>query len=531
MKLIKQKNHKDMFELPKELFFTGLNVTVDAVAIVNVNGTILWVNKSFEELTGYSAKEAIGKDTSLLKSGQQSEQFYQNMWNTLTSSQVWHGELWNKKKCGRYYLEDQTITPIENIDGDITHFIAIKRDISKKQLIKQQLEYADKMEAIGQIIGGFSHSFNNQVAKALGYTELATKILNTLTISQEHTKLLKHLRNINNASQESKKLIFQLQQYCRESAVQYEQLSLSQTVDEFIPLIRNTLPTQITLTYIGDKKNTLINADSMQLNQMLLILVQNAVSAQKNRVGKIQIEVKQISVNEQLCNSCCQSISGDYVSLSVKDDGNGIDEKHMKKLFLPFFTTHQIDGGTGMGLSVLHSLLHEHKGHVIVSSNENTHTIFNLLFPFKKSKDLKVDTQECNQVEEKNKTHILLVDDEQNVIDLLSEILEFVGYNVTAHTNVQSALSEYMSSPNKFDLLVTDNNMAGLTGLMLIRAIKNITPNLPSILISGKAVDEFNDDETFKSMVNGYLMKPFKTQQLSVMIEKLIAESLNNKSV
>ena len=203
----------------------------------------------------------------------------------------------------------------------------------------------------------------------------------------------------------------------------------------------------------------------------------------------------------------------------------------MKKLFLPFFTTHQIDGRTGMGLSVLHSLLHEHKGHVIVSSNENTHTIFNLLFPFKKSKDLKVDTQECNQVEEKNKTHILLVDDEQNVIDLLSEILEFVGYNVTAHTNVQSALSEYMSSPNKFDLLVTDNNMAGLTGLMLIRAIKNITPNLPSILISGKAVDEFNDDEIFKSMVNGYLMKPFKTQQLSVMIEKLIAESLNNKSV
>jgi PAS domain S-box-containing protein len=552
MKLNDQDSLDDINEiaqLPLELFFSALKATVDAVVIATVKGKILWVNNAFEQLTGYCYQEALGQDTRLLKSGRQSDQFYQNMWNTLNSAKVWQGELWNRKKDGSLYFEDQTITPVIN-NGIITHYVAIKRDISEKVAIKKQLEHAEKMDAIGQIVGGISHNFNNKLANILGYNELATELLNELIdeqavneapanekASNENTsnkssadeksaqhKLSNYLDKIHLAGLDAKKLVSKLQTFCREEGEQFQSLSLVEVINDILPIVNNLLPQNIKLSFITDNHRELINADAAQLQQMLMILLKNAIKASFGH-GNITIEVKKAELAEQICRGCQQNISGHYIALTIKDNGQGINAKYLPKLFLPFFTTHQMEGGTGMGLSVLHGMLHEHHGHILVTSEPEQGACFTLLFPIippnaVTEKLTTENTEQGNEVHKK--AHILFVDDEQPVVDLFTEILEFTGYQVTAQTNVQSALALFMQAPDCFDLVIADQNMHGITGLMLIRAIKNVNPDIPTILISGNERAEFEQDITFIETVDGFLNKPFKTKQLQDLVGKLL---------
>lgn len=504
--------------LPKDLFFLALNSAVDAVVITDNNGEILWVNSAFEQLTKYSMHEAIGKDTSLLKSGRQSEQFYQSMWNTLTSAKVWQGQLWNKKKCGEQYLEEQTITPVVNAKNEITHFIAIKRDVSEKVAIKRQLEHAEKMEAIGQLVGGISHNFNNKLTSILGYNDLAIELSEQISDPQFD----KYLDKTKLAALEAKKLVSQLQIFCREEGKHYKAISLVEVIGEILQLVTNTIPEKVKFTFSSDNDVAKIEADPAQLHQMLMILIHNSIKALPDG-GNIRVQVNKVSLSEEVCSSCHQNFDGNYIELSVSDNGSGILQKYIKKLFLPFFTTDKIGGGTGMGLSILHGMLHEHNGHIRVTNEQEKETSFRLFFPVYQqnvaNKDQSViePTSAC----ELAKTHILLVDDELSFALLMVEFLERAGYKVTTKTDVQSALSLYMSMPEQFDILITDQNMPGITGLMLIRAVKSVNANLPAILVSGKSSEEFKDDANFNELVNGFLSKPFKTEQLYQLVTDL----------
>ncbi|MBL4909579.1 MAG: PAS domain S-box protein [Alteromonadaceae bacterium] len=518
--------------LPLELFYSVLKATVDTVVIVDAQGTILWVNNAFAQLTGYSYKEVLGKDTRLLKSGKQSEQFYQNMWNTLASGKVWQGELWNRKKDGSLYFEDQTITPVMNNEV-ISYYVAIKRDISEKVAIKKQLEHAEKMDVIGQLVGGISHNFNNKLATILGYVDLSNEL--PLSLPFSHEKSDSYLAKIQLAALDAKKLVSQLQIFCREEGQAFKTHSLPSVVNDILPIATNLLPQNIKLTFSHDNHNELINADVLQLQQMLMILIKNSIKAITG-MGNIIISVNKVTVAEQTCCGCHQPINGTFIALSIEDNGQGIEAKYLPKLFLPFFTTRIMDGSTGMGLSVLHGMLHEHNGHIVVTSKVKQKTTFTLLFPVieqiasAKISPVENTNESDNENTNKNdsKAHILFVDDEQIVVDLFTEILMFSGYKVTAETNVQSALALFIQQPKQFNLVIADQNMHGLTGLMLIRAIKNIDPTIATILISGNERAEFEQDLTFIETVDGFLMKPFKTTELQVLVEKLLQHTAIN---
>ena len=535
-------NTNQSAKLPLELFYSALNATVDTVVIVDAQGTILWVNNAFEQLTGYSYKEVLGQDTRLLKSGKQSYSFYQNMWNTLTSGNVWQGELWNRKKDGSLYFEDQTITPVMNNDI-VSYYVAIKRDISVKVAIKKQLEHAEKMEAIGQLVGGISHNFNNNLANVLGYNELATEFVLHLTKNdhaqkQTYAKLNNYLNKINSAAHAAKNLVSQLQTFCREEGQEFKPLSLLTVINDILPIASNLLPQNIHFTFNSDNHQELINADAVQLQQMLMILIKNSIKAITG-VGSITVEINKVTLAEQTCCGCHQHLNGTFIALSIQDNGQGIESKYLSKLFLPFFTTRIMDGGTGMGLSVLHGMLHEHHGHILVSSKITQGTTFTLLFPILEqitsTKNLPVensnerDNENTNENTNQNdsKAHILFVDDEQIVINLFTEILILNGYKVTAETNVQSALAVFMQNPQDFDLVIADQNMHGITGLMLIRAIKNVNPTIATLLISGNEQADFEQDATFIEAVDDFLMKPFKTTALQNLVEKLLSSTID----
>jgi len=309
-------------------------------------------------------------------------------------------------------------------------------------------------------------------------------------------------------------------------------------ISELVPLVAKSIAKNINITFNAAPHVALIEAEPTQLHQMLMILIHNSIKALPNG-GEIVVELNQCDFKQgveqegttQICCSCHRNIIGNFVELAIGDNGQGITQKNIQKLFLPFFTTHQMDGGTGMGLSVLHGMLHEHHGHVLISSEPEQGAKFSLLFPVYEQINAIDDVIHNEVVNRDNldKAHILLVDDEQIVVDLLAELLTFSGYQISAHTNVQSALAMFMAAPETFDLLITDQNMAGLTGLMLARAIKQVRIDLPAILISGKPVDNFADDINFIESIDGFLTKPFKTKQLNTLVEKLIKDNSSAK--
>ncbi len=505
-------------KLPEELFFKALNSAVDAVVIADKKGMILWVNTAFEQLTGYPCHEALGKDTSFLKSGKQTDTFYKNMWNTLSLAQVWQGELWNKKKSGELYLEDQTITPVLDNNNDITHFIAIKRDVSEKIAVKRQLEHADKMDAIGHIIGGLNHHFNNKLTSIIGYSELAQEL--SFGLTGDFEKLTDYITHIKVSAQETKRLIDQLDFFYEKDHEVFNSTSLVVAAGEVIELIKTMLPANIHFVFNACENFDEIECDHTLIHQMLIILVHNAIDAMPEG-GSITLAIEQQEWLNEPCCSCLETVNGKYLNLSLQDSGQGINKEDFKKLFLPFFTTRQMEGYTGIGLPTLHKILHKHNGHVFINSDLEKGTKINLLFPLASPHMIKPISSELT-TSSLHLTHILLVDDDPSIVDSMSEILQFKGFKVTAKTSVQSALSILTQNPDEFDLLITDQNMPGISGLSLIRAIKNIKTDIPAILVSGRTRDSFDDDDNFSELVDGFLSKPFSSEALNQLIEKLI---------
>ena len=220
-------------------------------------------------------------------------------------------------------------------------------------------------------------------------------------------------------------------------------------------------------------------------------------------------------VTDKICSSCHKNMNGDFMTLSIHDNGKGIDSKDIENIFLPFFTTREREGGTGMGLSVLHGLLHDQQGHVLVDSIAGQYTEFKLLLAEEK---LVIRDQEINQKVGRN-IHIMIVDDEVPVGNVLAEILKHYDFEVTVETDSKQALINFNKHPDRYDLIITDKEMPNLTGIELAKLINDIKNNVPVILITGYGKDSVNENvESIKAI----LSKPFETMELIGNIRKLI---------
>lgn len=495
-----------------DLFRTVLSATADGVVITNKEGNIKWVNPAYEKLTGYSIGEVVNKNPKILKSGKQNPAFYAELWDTILAGNVWKGELWNKRKDGVIYLEEQSITPVTDDQGEVTHFIAIKRDVTKQHQLQEQLHQAKRIEAIGQLTAGVAHNFNNKLASILGFAELAS----------EEAKLYSNeeiddcLNEITIAGKSARDLVRQMMAFSLNELSELKPGNIDLIVRQAIKLISSTIPSSIKVM-VDLKEVPQVMLDPVRLHQMLISLAMNATEAMSGH-GELTISTDVIRVDNIECSSCHEIIKGDYVSISIKDTGKGILLGDQDKIFMPFFTTGQNEGRTGMGLSALHGMLHEMHGHVIVESVTEQFTAFTLLLPVNKVsneaivEDTGVDNSEVDAENKyKEKMHIMIVDDEESVANFLSEILELNGYQVSRETNSKEALKNISASSDKYDLLITDQSMPELSGAELAKLVNGIRADLPVILMTGYQIDK--DSKEFE-FINDVLIKPFETKEL-----------------
>jgi len=486
----------------------------ETVIITDSAGTIQYVNPAFERLTGYSRVEVLGQTPRILASGKQKPLFYTSMWATLRQGKVWRGHLTNRKKDGSLFKEEGTISPVLDSDGKISNFVAVKRDVSREVSLEKQLRQAMKMEAIGTLAGGIAHDFNNILAAILGYGEMARNQL------AGDDPVRRDLDQIILAGTRAADLVQQILTFSRQGEDDFRPLKVQFIVKEVLKLLRSSLPATIELKETIALDSGPVSADPSQIHQVLMNLCTNAKHALGDDGGTLTVSLTEIEVTDSHpVGDCPQLLPGTYLDLKVGDTGYGIDEMTQLKIFDPFFTTKEKGEGTGLGLSVVHGIVKQHKGEITVTGKPDQGSTFHVYLPVINAE---IDISEI--VVEKivgGRERILLVDDELALTDMLERMISRLGYTVTVFNSSMEALVWFQKNPDNVDLVITDMTMPKMTGVDMAINLLALRPELPVVLCTG--FSEIVDESRAKSLgICEYVMKPVDKQTIAKAIRSAL---------
>ena len=356
----------------------------------------------------------------------------------------------------------------------------LKKEQERTRLEKD-LEQARKMEALGQLTGGIAHDFNNMLGIIMGYTELSLE----KTKNDASSKIPEYLKNVMTASNRAKELISSMMLFSRTDGGKYQTMNISPLVKEDIKMLRSIIPSSIEIKSYIDETLPAVLIEPVKLQQLLMNLCVNARDAMDNK-GLLTVE---LNLHEDVSNNCLichQHIKGDWINLSVSDNGSGMTDAIKSHIFEPFFTTKAQNKGTGMGMAVVHGIVQDLNGHIFIDSELGKGTTIHILLNpvYNKYKLTEDSHPQPKQLENKHE-HILVVDDEEHISKLTKEILLAAGYQCTNFTSSIDALNEFSQYPKKYNLIISDQTMPELTGLEMIKRMQKIRSDIPVIIATG----------------------------------------------
>jgi len=481
------------------------------VMITDKNGIIEFVNPRFTQLTGFSFEEAIGRNPRIQK-GDTPHEVFQDLWETITTGKVWEGDLRNKRKDGSLFWEHATISPIRDESGEITHYLAIKEDITERRNLEAQLRQSQKLEAIGTLAGGIAHDFNNILTAIVGYSTLLRMDKKLDNKSREYANNLLGL--VERASHLTKGLLA----FSRKQVMKPKQVNLNDIVITIIKLISRLIGESIAVETKLTASPLPIMADCGQIEQVLMNLATNARDAMPSG-GTLSIATDMAILepeNQLLTNS---SQPGNYALISVGDTGCGMDEATMARIFEPFFTTKGPEKGTGLGLSILYGIIKQHHGLVTVTSTPGTGTTFTILLPLTGmvgSGGSPTVSAPLPGVET-----VMLVEDDPSIRLVLSDVLRQFGYRVVEAPDGERALEIFRKNAGEISLVILDIIMPRKNGRETYEAMLKIKHDIHTLFISGYPTDVITQSE-FLPPGAQFLQKPVSPMELLGSVRKIL---------
>jgi PAS domain S-box-containing protein len=483
--------------------------------ITDTDGKILYVNPAFEKTSGHTRAEALGQNPRILKSGQQDAEFYRRMWEVLGRGEVWSGHITNRRKDGKLYDEEATISPIRDAAGKIVSYVAVKRDVTREMQLEAQFHQAQKMEAVGQLAGGVAHDFNNILGVIIGYGELITEDL------EPDSPLRKYAEEIRQAAERAKGLTQQLLVFSRKQKVQLVVLDLNETVKNLEKMLRRLIGENIEMKVVPGSEIGRIKADTGYIGQVLMNLTVNARDAMPHG-GKLTITTGNVTLDENCTRTHQGVLPGSYVTLAVSDTGTGMTPEVKARIFEALFTTKPAGKGTGLGLATCHSIVQQSGGHIEVDTDVGKGTTFKIYFPrVDKPVEAAAAQVQTGPVPRGTET-LLIVEDELPVRHLARQVLESLGYQVLRAGNGQDALNlarDHKGSPIR--LVVTDVIMPRMGGKVMADWLKTIYPDLKVLFTSGYTDDALAQQGVLEPGV-AFLPKPYTPAVLARKVRAML---------
>jgi PAS domain S-box-containing protein len=490
-------------EEERALLISAMEQTSDAIMITTADGAIAYVNPAFRRLTGYSLSEAMGHTPHLLRSGRERPSFYDDLWATLRAGEVWRGEVFNRRKDGTVFTAQQSIAPLRDDRGRITHFVSISQDISRRKDLESQLLQSQKMEAVGQLAGGVAHDFNNLLTVILGRADFLLERLGPDDALRREVDLI--LKTADRAGA----LTHQLLAFSRKQVLQAEVLDLNALVTGMGAMLQRLIGEDVDL-HLGLAPDLgRVRADPVQVEQVVMNLVVNARDAMPLG-GRLVVETENVRVGDA---AAMPPLPGTYVTLEVRDTGCGMTPDVQARIFEPFFTTKDRTRGTGLGLSTVYGIVQQHHGHIAVESEPGRGTRFTIFLPLVNEEVRRSEPRLPAGAPLENAGTILLVEDDAALRTVVREMLVGQGHVVLEAADGEEALDIVERQGLAPALLLTDVVMPRMSGPEVAERLRRRQPALRVLYMSGYP-DRAGLPRPIPLVSAPVLRKPFAPQAL-----------------
>ena len=488
------------------------NLSPQPISFTDLNGTFLDVNQKFCETLQYSRNEIIGKDS--LDLGFPAEDRRQFIDLLVENGEVAGYEISHKIKNMKS-IQVQLYSKLIHIK-DKFYTLTVYHDITPQRTLEAQLIQAQKMEAIGTLAGGIAHDFNNILSAILGYIELSRIYV------EPGNKVAQYLEEEFKAANRAKELVRQILSISRQAEQRRKPIDINNIVLDVLTMLKSTIPSSVEIKKNLKKEVCLIEADPVQINQVIMNLVTNAGHAMMDKGGSLTVSVDTEIIESNSKGNLPDLKTGKYVKVSISDTGHGIKPEDKKRIFDPYYTTKAKGVGTGLGLAVAQSIVKKHGGTISFSSEPGKGTDFFIYLPIinntaiRKSAGPVVDS-----LLPVGKEYILLVDDEETIIETGKEMLEYLGYSVETSINGADALELFKNHPQQFDLIITDMTMPGMNGDVLSRKILEIRPDIPIIICTGYN-PQIDEKIATENGLKAFIFKPLTFQKLATTVRNVL---------
>jgi PAS domain S-box-containing protein len=404
----------------------------------------------------------------------------------------------------------------DEVVATIRDITARKSAEAHRERLEQQLRQSQKMEAIGTLAGGIAHDFNNILTAILGYSEVLKSHVRGQAAVEER------LAEISKAGARAKDLVAQILTFSRRQEHSRTTVSLGPAIDDALKLLRAAIPASIEIDAMVDPNLPPVLADATQIHQVVMNLAANAAAAMAGGPGQLRVRCSAVELDDAAA-AVAGLHPGRFVRLAIEDTGCGMAPEVLERIFDPFFTTKGPGEGTGLGLSVVHGIVKAHEGAITVDSRVGEGTQFRVYFPaLAPSRPSRARPRA--RIPEGQGEHILCVDDEPALVELLRDQLATLGYRVTAYVSPVEALADFLSRPLDFDVLLTDLTMPAMSGAELAERVSAARPDLPIVMATGYG-HVISEERARELGLRPLLFKPFTMVQLGDAIQEALASA------
>lgn len=519
-----QRRRESELASSEERYRAVFEGVIDGLALIRKDGIVVDVNQAMLDLDGFDREELVGKlPPTYIGDDEKIAQHREYVRRVLADEHVKREFYFERKDGSHYFAEVRAIRINHNNEP---HVLLLIRDITEQKrsaeqsaVLEAQLRQAQKMEAIGHLTGGVAHDFNNILTSILGYVALAKNYVGP----GGDARLERYLERAERAGARARDLISQMLTFSRGQQGERRDVNASYLVRETVNMLESSFPATTEICMSLPDEAPVINIDPVHFEQILMNLCINARDAMEG-IGSIDISLQIRNGVHFTCSGCHEPVSGRYVELSVSDSGPGIEQAIIERIFEPFFTTKEVGKGSGMGLSMVHGIVHDNEGHTYVSSAVGSGTTMRILFPARSG----VPTpRECASAEVAKRAvaalsgRVLLVDDNAEVSEYLEDLLTSWGLAVTVLDDPREACARLAAAPGEFDLVITDQTMPRMSGLELTRQIVALETGPPVVLYTGYS-ESVSEESALEAGARAFLHKPLDTAQLNELLRDVL---------